>query len=74
VAAYKAVFLGTERAKHVLFDILANCGVDSVGFSADPYETAYAAGRRSVAMEILGKLNMDVRDVLLETVTMEDIE
>lgn len=73
VANYKAVFLGSEKGKQVLYDIAADCGVDTDGFSKDPYEHAYMAGSRAAALRILAKLNMDVRDVLTSTVTMEDI-
>lgn len=73
VANYKAVFLGGEKGKKVLYDIAADAGLDTDGFSKDPYEHAYMAGKRAMALGILAKLNMDVRDVLTSTVTMEDI-
>lgn len=74
VAAYKAVFLQNQRGKDVLYDIAADCGIDTDGFSKDPSECAYLAGRRSVIIGILSKLNMDVRDILTQHVTIEDIE
>jgi len=74
IAAYKTVFLGGVKGKDVLYDILANCGIDDGTFCEDPYKQAFLAGRRSVAIDLLGKLNMDVRDVLTQNTTMEDIE
>lgn len=74
IAAYKSVFLSSTKGKDVLYDIISSCGIDDGSFIADPYQAAFSSGRRSVAIEILGRLNMDVRDVLIENVTMEDIE
>lgn len=73
VADYKAVFLGGEKGKKVLYDIAADCGLDADGFSKDPYENAYMAGKRSVIIGILSKLNLDVRDLLTETIVTEDV-
>lgn len=53
------VFDGTESAEFVIQDLLNFCGFQSDGFSSDPYETAYNAGRRSVFLYLTSVMQLN---------------
>lgn len=55
---YKQVF-GSDAGQRVLRDLEDFAGLLSDGFSENPYITAYNAGRRSVGVYLLEKLEMD---------------
>jgi len=68
---YKHIF-NTAEGQRVLRDVLDFCGLLSDGFAEDPYVTAYNAGRRSVGVYLLEKLEMDRQRLMQMVREMEE--
>lgn len=56
---YKAAF-GTEQGKRVLVDLLSMGGIFDVPTLKDQLLMAYSEGRRSIVLEILQYIDMDI--------------
>lgn len=63
VRHYNNTFQGDKSAEFVLQDLMTFCNFMGDGFSKDPHETAYMAGRRSVILYVLDKLQQSEFDV-----------
>lgn len=75
IDCYKVIFNG-EKGKIVLRDLLRNCGFFTGTFNADHAHMAFEEGRRSVIMDILRILQIDVNELIEEfnRMNMEDKE
>ena len=60
---YKEVFNGHGSAKIVLDDIFSKARVLSNIYDENPREHAYNEGRRSLALEIIHMLKLDIDEV-----------
>ncbi len=68
---YKQVF-SSDAGQRVLRDLEDFAGLLSDGFSENPYITAYNAGRRSVGVYLLEKLEMDRQRLMQMVREMEE--
>lgn len=65
---YKRTF-STPHGKKVLWDIMKNSGMLGTSFVInDPYSTCYNEGTRAAALEILKKLNTNIKklEIMIE--------
>lgn len=60
VQDYKNVF-ESESGKNILYDLMKSGFFLNATFSDNIYEMAYREGRRSVILNIIGALNMDIK-------------
>lgn len=72
IVAYKNLFLRAQNGPEVLRDLCADNFIDQSTFDENPIVMARNEGRRLAILDILGKLNTDVVQLLSENITMED--
>ena len=71
ISAYKVLF-SSELGKQVLLDLMQRAGVDYAGFEESTNRMYYDNGRRSLGIEVLNLLDMDVEALRQQLRMMED--